>query len=65
MKKVTIPETTLETLIEGLEAALNVCYNVDETDGKSERTYPYAVGYSKGVMEALLYDIKSLKSQSK
>ncbi len=64
MKTLSISETTLERLIEGLEDALNVCYNVDETDGKCERTYPYAVGYSRGVMESILTDLNHLKSQA-
>ncbi len=64
MKTAVIAETTLERLIEGLEDALKVCYNVDETDGKCERTYPYAAGYSRGVMENILIDLNHLKSQA-
>lgn len=65
MKYVKVPVTTLETLIEGLQSALNVCYNVDSTDGDCERTYPYAVGYSRGTMETIVSDLKNLKSQVK
>lgn len=65
MQFIKVPVTTLETLIEGLENAVNVCTNVDETAGKSERTYPYAVGYSKGVMDTILWELNCLKSQAK
>jgi hypothetical protein len=60
MKNVTIPATTLETLIEGLESAINVCYNVDSNDGDCEKSYPYAVGYSRGAMEMIRQQLKSL-----
>ena len=50
MRNVTIAATTLETIIEGLESAINVCYNVDSNDEDSEKSYPYAVGYSRSAM---------------
>ena len=64
MKTLTISETTLERLIEGLESALNVCYNIDSSSNDSEKSYPYAVGYSRGAMEMIVYDLKNLKSQT-
>ncbi len=60
MRNVTIPATTLETLIEGLESAINVCYNADSNDEDSEKSYPYAVGYSRGAMEMIRQQLKSL-----
>jgi hypothetical protein len=63
MQFVKVPVTTLERLIEGLESVLDVCYNVDETDGNCERTYPYAVGYSKGAIQTIVHDLKNLKPQ--
>lgn len=65
MKTVNVPVTTLETFIEGLQSALNVCYNVDTTDGNCERTYPFAVGYSRGAMETIISNLEHLKSQAK
>jgi hypothetical protein len=65
MNYVKVPVTTLETLIEGLQSALNVCYNVDTTDGNCERTYPYAVGYSRGAMEMIISNLEYLKNQTK
>ena len=61
MNNVTIPVTTLETLIEGLESAINVCDNADSRSEDSEKSYPYAVGYSRGAMEMIRQQLKSLK----
>ena len=63
MKPVNVPVSTLETLIEGLQSAVNVCYNVDSTDGNCERTYPYAVGYSREAMKMIISDLKNLISK--
>jgi hypothetical protein len=60
MRNVTIAATTLETIIEGLESAINVCYNVDSNDGDCKKSYPYAVGYSRGAMEMIRQQLKSL-----
>ncbi len=60
MRNVTIAATTLETLIEGLESAINVCYNVDSNDEDSEKSYPYAVGYSRSAMKMIRQQLKSL-----
>ena len=63
METVNVSVSTLETLIEGLESAINVCYNVDSTDGNCERTYPYAVGYSRAAMQQICEQLKTLKVQ--
>ena len=60
MKNVTIPATTLETLIEGLESAINVCDNVNSNDDDSEKSYPYAAGYSRSAMKMIQEQLKSL-----
>ncbi len=60
MRNVTIPATTLETIIGGLESAINVCYNVDSNDGDCEKSYPYAVGYSRSAMKMIQEQLKSL-----
>ena len=60
MKNITIPATTLETLIEGLDSAINVCYNVDSNDGDCKKSYPYAVGYSRSAMKMIQEQLKSL-----
>jgi len=65
MKYVKVPETTFDSLIEGLESALKVCYNVDSMNGDCERTYPYAVGYSRATMQEIIRNLEYLKSQSK
>ena len=64
MKNVTIPETTLETLIESLDDAINVCYNVDSRSEDSEKSYPYATGYSRSAMLSIQEQLKNLKTQA-
>lgn len=62
MKTVKVPITTLETLIESLESAINVCYNVDSNNEDTEKSYPYATGYSRAVMLHIQEQLKSLKA---
>ena len=64
METVNVSVSTLETLIEGLESAIKVCYNVDSTDGNCERTYPYATGYSRSAMLSIQEQLKNLKTQA-
>jgi len=60
MKKVKVPVTTIETLIEGLQCAVNVCYNADSKEQEPEKSYPYAVGYSESVMKFIIKDLQRL-----
>jgi len=60
MKTVTMPVSTLETIIEGLQSAVNVCYNVDSKEEETEKSYPYAVGYSESVMKFIIQDLQRL-----
>ena len=60
MENVNVSISTLDTLIEGLESAINVCYNVDSNDSNSEKTYPYAVGYSSATMREVIDQLKTL-----
>ncbi|NBS61518.1 MAG: hypothetical protein EBR82_34440 [Caulobacteraceae bacterium] len=62
MKTVKVPITTLETLIESLESAINVCYNVDSNNEDTEKSYPYATGYSRAAMLHIQEQLKSLKA---
>jgi hypothetical protein len=61
MKTVNLPLTTIETLIEGLESAVNVCYTApnNETEG-----YPYAAGYSRAAMQQTIKTLEALKTQA-
>jgi hypothetical protein len=60
MKTVTMPVTTLETLIEGLQNAVNICYNVDSQSDDGEKSYPFATGYSRSTMECVIQDLQRL-----
>ena len=42
-----IKQGDIETIIGGLEDAINVCYRVDSSSDDNERSYPYAAGYSR------------------
>jgi hypothetical protein len=61
---VNVSLTTLETLIEGLESAVNVCYNVDGSSKDCEKSYPYAVGYCRRALELTVQNLKHIKSQA-
>ena len=65
MKNVTIPVTTLETFIEGLESAITVCYNADSNDVNNEKSYPYATGYSRSAMLRIQEQLNDLKESAK
>ena len=62
MKTVNVPLTTLETLIEGLENAVNVCYNAPSNP--NDEGYPYATGYSRAAMQQTLKKLEALKTQT-
>ena len=65
MKTVNVPITTLETLIEHLADAINVCHNVDSKSKRSELSYPYATGYSRSAMLRIQEELKNLKESAK
>jgi hypothetical protein len=62
MKTVNVPVTTLETLIESLDSAINVCYNVDYQSDDSEKSAPFATGYSRAAMRMISDQLKTLKA---
>jgi hypothetical protein len=65
MQVVQVPVSTFESLIDSLESALKVCYNVDSTSDDSEKSYPFATGYSKATMQMIVDELNHLKSQAK
>lgn len=64
MQFVNVAETDLERMIETLESAVNVCYNVDYNSEDSEKSAPYATGYSRAAMQQIIEDLNRLKSQA-
>lgn len=60
MQTVTVPVSTIETLIEGLQSAVNVCYNANSKEEETEKSYPYAVGYSESVMKFIIKDLERI-----
>ena len=65
MKTVKVPITTLETLIESLADAINVCYNVESRSEDVEKSYPYATGYSRSAMLRIQEQLNDLKESAK
>lgn len=70
MNPIQISESTLDSLIESLETAAKVANNVDYTLSKKERlkfentekTAPYALGYTRAAISTVIENLKSLKS---
>jgi len=61
METVTIGVDTLKRIIRDLESAVQVCHNVDSSQGAdSEKTYPYATGYSRAAMTSAIMDLNNL-----
>jgi hypothetical protein len=65
MKTVNVTISTLETIIEGLESAINVCYNVDYQSDDPEKSAPFATGSSRAAMRMISDQLKTLISHSK
>lgn len=55
-----IKQSDIETIIGGLQDAINVCYRVDSSSDDNERSYPYAAGYSRAAMQTAIEDLRSL-----
>ena len=53
-----IKKSDLETIIEGLEYAIQVCYTAPENP--KEEGYPYATGYSRAAMQTAIKDLRRL-----
>ena len=62
METVNVPVSTLETLIEGLESAIKVCYNVDYQSDDHEKSAHFATGYSRATMQMISGQLKTLKA---
>jgi len=61
---VTIRLDTLKRVIRDLENAVQVCHEVDNTQGEDPvKTYPYAAGYSRSAMTYAIIDLKDLISK--
>jgi hypothetical protein len=48
----------IETIIEGLQDAINVCHTAPENP--SEQGYPYATGYSRSAMQTAIENLQTL-----
>ena len=55
-----INQGDIETIIGGLQDAINVCYRVDSSSDDNERSYPYAAGYSRAAMRTAVQSLRSL-----
>jgi hypothetical protein len=55
-------DTQLESIVERLYDAVNVCYNVDSRSDDHEQSYPYATGYSRAAMIGVAEDLRRIIS---
>lgn len=55
-----IKQSDIETIIDGLEDAISVCYRVDSSSDDCERSYPYATGYARSAMRTAIENLRSL-----
>ena len=60
MKTVQVPVSTLEALIDSLDDAIRVCYRVESRSEDTQKSYPYATGYSRSAMRMVQEELKSL-----
>ena len=61
METVNVRLDTLKRVIRDLENAVQVCHEVDNTQGNDPvKTYPYATGYSRSAMTHAIIDLKDL-----
>ena len=49
--------TQILSVIDTLNAAVNVCYSVDNSSEDHEKSYPFAAGYSKAAMQTAIKDL--------
>lgn len=64
MKTIKIPENVYERILKALQSGVDVCYNVDYSDGGQygEKSPSYATGYSRSAMQEVIEELKNLKS---
>ena len=60
MKTIQVPVSTLEALIESLDDAIRVCYRVESRSEDTQKSYPYATGYSRSAMLRVQEELKFL-----
>jgi hypothetical protein len=60
MQTIQVSVFTLETLIESLDYAISICDKVDSRSEDTERSYPYATGYSRSAMLRVQEELKFL-----
>jgi len=54
-----IKRSDIESIIKNLSDAVNVCHDVDNASEDSDRSYPFAAGYSRAAMQTAITDLKS------
>jgi len=50
----------IETIIDGLTDAINICYRADSSSDDHERSYPFAAGYSRAAMQTAVENLTKL-----
>ena len=50
----------IEAMIDELQDAVTICYDVDNSSEDHERSYPYAAGYSRSAMQSAIRTLTDL-----
>ena len=50
----------LLSVIDDLNDAVNVCYNVDSSSDEPEKSYPFATGYSRAAMQHVVRNLQQI-----
>lgn len=58
MKTTEIPVSILESLIDTLQSAHHVCEGVDYQSDDTEKSAPYAVGYSRAALSQVIENLQ-------
>lgn len=53
--------TEIDKIIDGLMNAICVCNEIDRTDNDPDKSYPFAVGYSRVSMQTAVQSLRQLK----
>ena len=53
-----LKRSDIEFIINDLNNAVNVCHDVDNASEDSDRSYPFATGYSRAAMQTAIRSLK-------
>ena len=63
METVNVRIDVLKRVINDLQNAVQVCYDVDSLSEDDVHSYPYATGYSRSAMQYAIEDLNNILSK--